>query len=132
MPQVAPDRGMKIFSGGEEIFANYSRVVIGDRGPYIEADLQDVILDNLFIPEKEKYRVENKWWWNRVYYLEFRTKHSGAMVYWQRRTVKYADYIVGKWYISPYDATNGRGGPFIHGHPPKDYERPKPEEKFND
>ena len=43
-------------------------------------------------------------WEDRVFYLGWRTKgQSNVKVYDQKRTVDYADYKVGLFYISPFD-----------------------------
>ncbi len=71
------DKETCIFSKeGELIFSACSRVVVGSRGPYVEALLHSVVLDNLFIPKDCRYRIHS----SLVYYLEFRTKVSGIMV----------------------------------------------------
>jgi len=53
------------------------------------------------MPDEEKYRLEHPWK-ERVFYVEWRTKdQSNVKVYDQKRTVEYADYKVGLFYISP-------------------------------
>lgn len=80
------------------IATGYDRLVIGKRGPYVE--FSDVVLDNIHIPNEQKYRLDSL----VVYYDEYRTNDEcNVKVYFQKKTVKYADYKIGKWYISPYD-----------------------------
>ena len=51
------------------------------------------------MPAEEKYRTEHPWK-ERVFYVEWRTKdQSNVKVYDQKRTVDYADYKVGLFYI---------------------------------
>jgi len=88
---------------GLHIATGYERVVIGDRGPYVEFASAQLVKENLYMPEECKYRItpESK---GRFYYHEYRSKdESHVKVYLQRRTVDYADYKVGFFYISPFD-----------------------------
>ena len=88
---------------GTPIARNYIRVVIGDRGPYIEFTHEQLNHEALYIPEEQQYRVSNK----NCYYIELRSKDkSYVKVYLQKRTVKYADYLIGLYYISPFDLTS--------------------------
>ena len=52
--------------------------------------------DNTFIRIQFNSIVCNK----NVYYYEYRTTVGNLKLYYQRKTVTYADYIVGKWYVS--------------------------------
>lgn len=78
----------------------YDSIVIGGRGPYIEFNDTQIIIDNLFIPKEQEYRLTS----NVVYYIEFRTiDECYVKVYYQLKTVDYADYKLGKLYISPFN-----------------------------
>ena len=78
----------------------YNRVVLGERGPYIEFEKNNFIdFSKLVIPESEKYRLKSK----VVFYIEYRTELDYVKVYFQKRVVDYADYKIGKFYISPFD-----------------------------
>ena len=69
-----------------------------------------LIWDSLQMPGEEKYRLEHPWK-DKVFYVEWRTKdQSNVKVYDQKRTVDYADYKVGLFYISPFDL-------FVEGEP---------------
>jgi hypothetical protein len=95
---------------GLHVASGYTRVAIGGRGPYIEFLLGHLIWDNLHIPDGEKYRLDHPWK-DRVYYVEWRTNdESNVKVYDQKKTVDYADYKVGLFYISPFDL-------FVEGEP---------------
>jgi len=88
---------------GLHVANGYVRVVIGGRGPYIEFLPGHLNWDSLQIPDEEKYRLEHPWK-DKVFYVEWRTKdQSNVKVYDQKRTVDYADYKVGLFYISPFD-----------------------------
>lgn len=85
---------------GLPVSQGFDRIVIGERGPYVEFSNTDLYLDNLHIPQHEKYRLNSE----VVYYIEYRTTdEANVKVYCQKKTVAYADYRVGFWYISPSD-----------------------------
>lgn len=90
---------------GIQISKGYTRVVHGGRGNYIEISSQDIILSNLFIPENQEWRLKSE----KCYYLWYSTK-DGVKVYLQRKTVNYADYIVGYYYVSPLDCKDFKFG----------------------
>lgn len=90
MPTFKTKDGLPIASG-------FSRLVIGDRGAYVEFELEDLITENLYMPDSQKWRIGHQY----AYYLEYRSKRNYVKVYYQRRTVNYADYKVKKFYISP-------------------------------
>lgn len=76
----------------------YNRIVIGGRGPYIEFEPSHIIMDNIFVPDHAKHKLEN----SLTYYHEYRSKDkSYVKLYFQKMEVSYADYIIGKWYIDP-------------------------------
>lgn len=90
---------------GALIAKNYVRVVIGDRGPYIEFTGKHINHEALRIPASQEWRRSHR----GCYYLELRsTDESYVKVYLQKRTVKYADYIIGCYYISPFDLTSDK------------------------
>lgn len=85
---------------GVKMCDSYSRVVIGERGPYVEFYDTQIILKNIHIPREQLYRLSDL----RVYYVEFRSNDiSNVKVYYQLKTVAYADYRLGMFYISPFD-----------------------------
>jgi hypothetical protein len=78
----------------------YHKVVIGKRGAYVEFEGSSIVTSNLHIPGEERWRVRSE----TAYYIEYRSNcKSNVMVYWQKRYVQYADYELGKWYMSPSD-----------------------------
>jgi hypothetical protein len=90
-------------STGLHVATGYTRVVVGGRGPYVEFLPGHLIWDSLDIPDEEKYRLEHPWK-DQVFYVEWRTKdQSNVKICDQKRTVDYADYKVGLFYISPFD-----------------------------
>ena len=87
----------------------YNRVVIGQRGPYIEFNKNQIFCNKLYIPNSQLYRLSDP----KVYYIEFRTTDFDAKVYYQMRSVAYADYKIGCFYISPNDLFKVDGTPCI-------------------
>jgi len=97
-----PIDGAKIplFTNYPNIIAtSYRRVVIGQRGPYIEFSKNDIFEKELYIPKNQLYRLSDP----KVYYIEFRTIDKDIKVYYQMRSVAYADYLINHFYISPTD-----------------------------
>lgn len=96
---------------GSLIAKGYLRIVYGDHAPYLEFCRDQIFWDNLEC-ERENVGYYNKWY----------TKEGRVLVYDQLRTVKnlpnpptgkfsykgnrkegYADYRVGRVYVSPYE-----------------------------
>lgn len=78
----------------------YQRIVIGERGPYVEFNVDEINKPLFYIPESEKYRVTCP----SCYYIEYRSlDDSFTKLYYQKLKVTYADYRIGKCYISPFD-----------------------------
>lgn len=83
-----------------KVSKGYSRIVIGDRGPYVEFTEDQIDLKAFYVPKDQLYRFTDK----RVYYIEMRSIDSSfTKLYYQLQTVAYADYKIGLFYISPYD-----------------------------
>jgi hypothetical protein len=92
------------------ISKGYERVVFGGRGPYIEFTEKQIELGSFIIPKDQLYRLTDL----RIYYIEFRSNDaSNVKLYYQLKTVAYADYKIGYFYISPYDLYTYEGLPCI-------------------
>lgn len=85
---------------GTLLASRFNRIVHGERGDYVEFELNDIILPlvskfnniiDLNNPPKDIYY----YWLHPANKPEFK-------IYLQLKTVKYADYKIGKLYISPY------------------------------
>lgn len=92
---------LEFFSHSQTLLASgYVRTVIGKRGPYVEFLSENIKWDKFHIPPSESYRQYDK----RVFYDEYRSlDESNVKLYFQKRTVAYADYKIGRCYISPFD-----------------------------
>lgn len=84
--------------GGIPVAVGHTRIVHGGRGDYVEFDRDQMLMDNLepMIGRCPYHGTFHKYFW------EYRTADD-VMVYEQRRTVSYADYKVGMFYIAPSD-----------------------------
>lgn len=83
------------------IATNFVRIVHSGRGAYVEFERDEIFRVALRVPDSGLWRVKSL----VAYYIEYRTE-DGVKVYFQRRTVDYADYKVGYYYISPVDLHN--------------------------
>lgn len=86
-----------IYLPNGQLFATeYERVVYGGRGAYIEFTLEQILLP--LVDKTFTYERDN------VYYIWKRPICSlNTKVYYQLKTVSYADYKVGKYYVSPLE-----------------------------
>jgi len=101
---VLPEDGdpiMRFFTHtGIHAATGYTRIVIGERGAYVEFSRDQVVAASLRIPEDQRWRVSEETR-GRAYYIEHR---AGAVkVYEQLRGVDYADYHPGYFYVAPAD-----------------------------
>lgn len=78
------------------VATSFTRIVHGGRGNYVEFSTEEMCVEDLHIPSDQKWRLNN----GMVYYIEFRTTDN-IKVYFQIKSVDYADYKAGMWYISP-------------------------------
>ena len=84
---------------GDPIASGYTRIVIGQRGAYIEFHPEQILGSNIYLPDEAKWRLHNP----KAYFEEWRSKdENNIFIYHQLREVTYADYIVSYWYISPH------------------------------
>lgn len=100
---------IRFYTGaGTLIAAGYERVVLGERGPYIEFRPEQLNYSVLVTPADQKWRHLPQYA-GRAYYCELRSQdQANVKVYVQRKTVAYADYRIGLAYISPFDLTSDR------------------------
>ena len=91
----------KFYSASGTILATgYRRIVAGERGAYIEFASENMYMENLQVPPDQKWRLGS----DVAYYIEHRSLDgANVKVYEQRRTVGYADYKIGMFYIAPGD-----------------------------
>jgi hypothetical protein len=82
----------------------YKRIVIGDYGAFVEIDPNMINKPAMMIKPGEEYRRDTKGRFNNVKY-EWYTINDGSniKIYYQKRTVEYADYKPDMYYISVYE-----------------------------
>ena len=83
---------------------NSTRLVRGGRGNYYEFTTDQAVRENIYMPEDQRWRAYDGAWKDKVYYLEYRTT-DGVKLYYQRKTVNYADYKPGYWYVAENSVT---------------------------
>ena len=89
---------------GTLIARKYDRIVIGDYGAFIEISPEDIVSENIKVKPGEEYRISEPRYAERVkYHWYIPNDTSGAKLYYQQKTVTYADYKPGKWYVSPHE-----------------------------
>lgn len=86
------------FLDGIQFSLGYERVVYGGRGNYVELTKEQIIVPlkskfNKILPEKIDEQP--------FYYYYLIPEGRNEKIYWQIKTVKYADYKIGYYYISP-------------------------------
>ncbi len=92
-------KGMKIATG-------YNRIVIGDYGAFIEFTPEQICKESLCVKPGQEFRINDPQFADRVKYHWLTAKdRSDIKVYFQQKTVTYADYLPGMYYISPYEIT---------------------------
>lgn len=99
----------KFFSpSGIHIATGYTRVVIGERGPYVEFIFDNLEFDSITVKSGEEWRQQS----DRAMYGWYEC--GDVKLYNQRRTVDYADYRIGRWYASPFSMVDETNEPFIY------------------
>ena len=83
---------------GLEIATDFTRIVHGGRGDYVEFRPEQIVMAHLHIPQDAQWRLKS----GVAYYEEWRSNDdANVKFYHQKRTVKYADYKIGMWYALP-------------------------------
>lgn len=92
--KISADGGEQVLRcvRGQTLCRGYTRIVIGQRGPYVEIH-EDQLAQENFDEIQALHR----------YFVELRSELSNVMCYYQLEPVDYADYRRGMFYISPFD-----------------------------
>lgn len=101
-PEFKDLKGRRIVllsSCGTVLLQEYDRIVVGDYGAFIEFTRP---ASPLIVEKGQSYRQQPRYKNNVKYDWLTLQDDSHIKVYHQKRTVKYADYLVGKYYVSPY------------------------------
>ena len=93
---------------GTLICRGYNRIVIGDYGAFIEYSREQAVRENCKCAKGQEYRYKNQSYKSRVKYFWYTTTDtSNCKIYFQQKTVSYADYKPMFFYISPYEVQIG-------------------------
>lgn len=89
---------------GTPLCSGYERIVIGDYGAFIEIAPERIYQASLRCKPGQEYRYRDSRFSENVKYLWLTAKdQSDCKIYLQKKTVSYADYVPGMYYISPYE-----------------------------
>lgn len=92
---------------GTRIANRFSRIVMGERGAYVEFFAEEFDFEAIQIPPGTRWRLTYPW----AYYVEYRTRDdTHAKVYLQKRPTEYANYVIGRIYISPVSLAHFQRG----------------------
>lgn len=90
-------------ASGDLICYGYERIVIGDYGAFIEYTQEQANSDIYIIQPGQEYRINDPRYSKNVKYNWLTIEGSDLKIYQQKKTVSYADYKPGKYYISPHE-----------------------------
>ena len=96
---------------GTKIAEGYERIVIGDYGAFIEISESQIVKENIELQKGQEYRyTDARYRRNAKYYWLTAKDGSGVKIYLQKKTVSYASYQVGWFYVSQFAVSlkNGR------------------------
>lgn len=86
------------------IAKSFIRIVTGDYGSFVEVDKSMMIRNAICCKKGEEYRFRNPNFSANVKYFWYTAKdESDVKIYYQQKEVTYADYLPGKFYISPHE-----------------------------
>lgn len=103
---LSGDNNQPLFTkNGTQICSGYDRIVVGDYGAFIEFS-EEQIATKFICKHGEEFRLTDKRYNCKYIWLTV-DDESEIKVYHQLRTVKYADYKVGKYYVSPHEIIIG-------------------------
>lgn len=98
---INPQRPLYI--KGQLIAHNFDRVCIGDYGAYVEIDPTEILV-SFFVEPGQEWRMDEAYIERRGLNVKYRWFNIlGMKLYHQLGEVSYADYKVGKCYISVLD-----------------------------
>ena len=84
---------------GEPVATSFTRLVVGERGAYLEFKKENIIIKNINMPTDQKWRPLSCRQ-NKAFYIEYRTNQDNIKIYYQKKTVTYADYLIDHLYIA--------------------------------
>lgn len=102
---VSGNGNMPLLSlAGTRISTGYTRIVIGDYGAFVEISPDQIYRENIHCKPGQEYRIaDERYSKNTKYHWLTAKDNSDCKIYFQQKTVDYADYLPGMYYISPYE-----------------------------
>lgn len=88
---------------GTVIANGYNRIVVGDYGAFIEILPERICKTKIRVKPGQEYRINNPQYDNCKYVWMSANDDSQVKIYHQKHPVDYADYVPGRYYISPFD-----------------------------
>ncbi len=89
-------------STGSLICSSFDRIVIGDYGAYVEFSSEQANKHIYIFAPKQEYRLDPRY--DNIKYIQLTINDkSEVKIYYQKRTVSYADYQINKYYVSVYE-----------------------------
>jgi hypothetical protein len=103
--KIDGDLDFKIYSKEGTLISNgYNRIVIGDYGAFIEFNKEQIVKENIIIKKGEEYRINDEKYSDKIKYFWLTAiDDSDIKIYYQQKTVSYADYIPNVFYVSPFE-----------------------------
>lgn len=100
MVPVSGNPSFPLFTSSRlHVARGFCRVVIGGRGPYVEFNDAQVVVESLNPVEVVHY-----------YYDEWRSADQSKLKFYrQKYRVDYADYKPGMWYATPFELFDSHG-----------------------
>lgn len=93
---------------GTPLCTAYRRIVVGDYGAFVEFSGEDLATELVIAPRQE-WRFNTERYSNVKYIWLTVADGSAVKVYHQRKTVRYADYRPGMYYVSVHEVTQTGG-----------------------
>ena len=92
---------------GSLLCSGYGRIVVGDYGAFIEFSPDQAQERSFIVKPGQEYRINDPKYSKHVKY-EWLTIDDGSdiKIYKQKRTVSYADYKAGMYYVSVHEVQN--------------------------
>ncbi len=103
-----PDATPILTLNGTEFASGFTRAVIGDYGAFLEINGSQINRDVIQVQSGQEYRLREPRYAEHIKYVWMTVPDgSGIKIYWQQRTVEYADYKSGMYYVSPFEIQKG-------------------------
>ena len=105
IPQFLKENNQPLYTVNKTLICNsFERIVIGDYGAFVEFSSQQANKNSFIIAPGQEYRLYDKKYSDNVKYIWLTIDDdSNIKIYYQKKTVKYADYLPKKYYVSVHE-----------------------------